>query len=544
MSNAPLIDSSRIEVKLGEYGVGSASALSDAGLLLKVQDYRRQLSVRMIPLNHDQIQEKIPSSEFHVSRKIDGEFSVLIYEHGNALLLNPGGTVRVGLPLLKEAAEVLSAAGISQAMFAGELYVKNPTRRPRVHDVVRVARNPDSVQDLETLHLAVFDILSLNGSGAPSAFVDCWATIEKTFANCKYVRPVDSQIVKNPSEIEKLFADWVEEHGEEGLVARSDAGGWFKVKPRHTLDVAVVGFTESIDDRQGMLHDLLVAVRRSDGSFHLLCKVGGGFSDEQRREFLSDLKDMVVESEYAEINSDHVAYQMVRPEWVIEMSCLDLVSQTTRGGTVNRMVLNWNSELNKYQNIRRLPLAAVISPQFVRKRDDKTVHPQEIRIEQLAEIVEIPQVGHDASQLSLPKSEILRREVYTKEQKGQTMIRKFVMWKTNKEQISEDFPAYVIHYTDFSPNRGSPLNREIRISNDLDQINQLWTRLIEANIKRGWNPYEIPTPVPAVAMAASAEAPAEPLEAAGPKQAASKRKPRKKAAAKKSSKKSGGAGGA
>lgn len=543
MISSPIIDTSRVEVKLGGYGVGPASALSDPGLLLKVQDYRRQLSVRMIPLNREQIQEKMPSTEFHVSRKIDGEFNVLIFEQGSAFLLNPGGTLRTGLPLLEEAAKRFSEAGISQAMFAGELFVKNPERRPRVHDVVRVARNPDSQEDLENLHFAAFDIIAFNGSQSQGTFAQTWEKIESTFANCEYLAAVDTQTAKTTSEIEKLFSRWVEGDGEEGLVARSDAAGWFKVKPRHTIDVAVVGFTESVDDRQGMLHDLLVAVRRSDGTFHLLCKVGGGFSDDQRREFLSDLKDMVVESEYAEINSDHVAYQMVRPEWVIEMSCLDLVSQTTRGGTVNRMVLNWDTERSRYQNVRRLPLAAVISPQFVRKRDDKTVHPQEIRIEQLAEIVEIPQVGKDASQLTLPKSEILKREVYTKEQKGQTMIRKFVMWRTNKEQLSDDFPAFVIHYTDFSPNRGSPLNREIRISNDLEQINQLWTRLIDSNIKRGWNPYQIPVEVPAAAVAATAETTLEQLETAPPQQAASKRRPTKKAA-KKTVKKSRKAGGA
>ena len=32
------------------------------------------------------------------------------------------------------------------------------------------------------------------------------------------------------------------------------------------------------------------------------------------------------------------------------------------------------------------------------------------------------------------------------------MVRKFVLWKTNKEQ-SEDYPAFVVHFTDFSPNR-------------------------------------------------------------------------------------------
>ena len=43
------------------------------------------------------------------------------------------------------------------------------------------------------------------------------------------------------------------------------------------------------------------------------------------------------------MSADHVAYQMVNLEWVVEISCLDLVSQNTRGGPVNRMVLDWNA---------------------------------------------------------------------------------------------------------------------------------------------------------------------------------------------------------
>jgi hypothetical protein len=67
------------------------------------------------------------------------------------------------------------------------------------------------------------------------------------------------------------------------------------------------------------------------------------------------------------------------------------------------------------------------------------------------------------------------------------MVRKLVMWKTNKEQESEDYSAFVIHYTDFSPNRKEPLQRDIRVSNSQEQIEAMWVALKEANIKKGWS---------------------------------------------------------
>jgi hypothetical protein len=489
MPNNGLIDKARIEIKLGDYGVGPATALSDPTLHPRVQDYRRQTGSRMYPLDRSDVRQKIPTAEYHVSRKVDGEFTALIYREGQAFALNPGGTVRVGLPWIEEAAQLLSRADVSEAIVAGEFYVaRSDEQRSRVHDVTRAARQPESQDDLQRLQFAVFDLISLNGEPPPEMFADTWATIQRLFGDGQKVHPVDSASAKDAEGVDKLFQQWVEEDGAEGLVVRSDTAGLFKVKPRHTLDAVVVGFTESTDERQGLLHDLLLGIIRRDGTVQVLSRVGGGFSDDQRREMLSDLKDMVVESEYAEVSADHVAYQMVQPEWVVEISCLDLISQTTRGGPVNRMVLDAHGNGSPgYRVVRRMPLAAVISPQFVRRREDKSVTRQDVRIEQLTDIVEISHADRDVREMTLPKSQILRREVYTKQLRGETMVRKFLMWKTNKETESADFPAYVLHYTDFSPNRKTPLAREVRVSSSLDQIHALWDGLKQANIKKGWD---------------------------------------------------------
>ena len=176
---------------------------------------------------------------------------------------------------------------------------------------------------------------------------------------------------------------------------------------------------------------------------------------------------------------------MVKPSKVIEISLLDLVSETTRGGPVNRMVLDFDEE---YKVIRRFPLASVISPQFIRFRDDKSVHPKDIGIEQISEIVNVANFDQNAKELVFPKSEILSRNVYSKSAKGMTMVRKFVVIKTNKEKQSEEYPAFVFHYTDYSPNRKTPLSREVRVSSSLAQITRIRDEFIKDNIKKGWEP--------------------------------------------------------
>ena len=480
------VNRAQIEIKLGSYGVCPASALTDPSLLPRVQDYKRQVSGRMIPLDRREISKRILPADYHASRKVDGEFTVLVYRDGEIFTVNPGGTVRVGLPFMTEAEQQLKAAGINQALICGELYVDHAdNKRERVHDVIAFARSPQSQDDLNRLHFRTFDWLEID-SQSPANFSEAWERLVKIFGKGKCCRPVDTQMAKNSADIEKMFVSIVETDGAEGLVLRSETAGSFKIKPRHSLDAAVIGFTESTADRVGMMHDLLLAVMRNDGSLQVLCRVGGGFTDELRRELLADLKDHIVASEYAEVNSDHVAYQMVEPRWVAEISCLDLVSQSTRGAPIQRMALDWDPAERKYRIVRRLPLVSVISPQFVRMRDDKQVNANDIRVSQVAELVDVPLMDRDAHQMTLPSSELMAREVYTKSAKGETMVRKFVMWKTNKSEQSEEYPAYVIHFTDYSPNRATPLAREVRVSNSAEQIEQLWEAMKAENIKKGW----------------------------------------------------------
>lgn len=487
MIESSLIDGARFEVKLGTYAVGPATALTDTAAHAAAQNYRRAAAARMMPIGKEDIKNKVPSSDYHVSRKVDGEFTVLNYIDGTAFSINPGGTVRVGLPWLAEAERLFAEADIQTARIAGEMFVEIDGRRPRVHDVTKIARGPKSEDELSTLKFAPFDIIEIDGEPASPHYASTFQTLESIFGESDWNVPVETRVLSSPSDIRSLFASWVEDENAEGLVLRSDSAGSFKVKPRHTIEAVVIGFTESTDERTGLLHDLLVGVMRSDGSFHILTRVGGGFSDEDRRTLLSDLKDMVVESEYVEVNSDYVAYQMVRPEWVIELSCLDLISQTTRGSSVNRMVIEFDEAKTQYNVVRRMPLASVISPQFVRRREDKEPRYEDVRIEQVSERVEVSMVETDARSFALPDTEVIEREVYTKVLKGATMVRKFVVLKTNKDQATEDFPAYVLHYTDFSPNRKEPLQRDIAVSSSKQQIKELLNKMRDENIKKGWS---------------------------------------------------------
>ncbi len=417
--------------------------------------------------------------------KIDGEFNLLVYQGEQAILVNPGGTVRAGLPFLRRLADyccrALALSGMEdRIVLAGEFSYERPGDRSRVHDIARVARNPQSEEDLERLDFWAFDVI-----GMPS-FTEAWEFLGRyqlhTPAWCRS---------KDLNEIRSHFDMWVIDGRMEGMVLRSDQGS-YKVKQRHSIDAVVVGFTEGTGDRAGMIHDLLLALFRPDGTYQLIGRVGGGFTDQDRRDWLCDLQDWCVGSDHTEIN-DGLAYRWVWPKHVIEISVLDVLSQTTRSQPILTQCLDWQSAegLGFWRAVRKLPGVALISPQFVRRREDKATG-FDVRISQVADLVEIPLIDQDPRTMKLAASQVLRRAVWIKHVKGQRMVRKMVLWQTNKATplvpgALPDWPAYALAYTDYSPGRAEPLQRELRVSDSREQIEKLWTELQTEKVVKGWN---------------------------------------------------------
>ena len=123
----------------------------------------------MIPIDPREVRTRLPAGEYTLSRKFDGEFTVVCFRDGQAYSVNPGGTVRIGLPCLAELADRLRRAGVRDALIAGELYFRpRDGGRERVHDVSRAARRPTGQDDLDRLCFVAFDLLELDGAAPPA----------------------------------------------------------------------------------------------------------------------------------------------------------------------------------------------------------------------------------------------------------------------------------------------------------------------------------------------------------------------------------------
>jgi hypothetical protein len=130
----------------------------------------------------------------------------------------------------------------------------------------------------------------------------------------------------------------------------------------------------------------------------------------------------------------------------------------------------------------------LIHPRWARSRDDKQATGVDVRMAQLDARCPTPGVDQAAEATVLPESTVLRREVYVKASKGKQMVRKLLVWCTNKHETDPRYPAYVVHCTDYSPTRKDPLKREVRLAPREDVAMSIADEWITQNIKRGWKP--------------------------------------------------------
>ena len=170
---------------------------------------------------------------------------------------------------------------------------------------------------------------------------------------------------------------------------------------------------------------------------------------------------------------------------VVEISCSDAQSENSAGKPVRTMVLQYAK--NEWTALQPLQGVSLLHPVLQRRRKDKEVSLSDVRFSQLDEYCLISGQKDKVKKTSLPKSEILVREVYQKESRGKTAIRKCVLVQTNKDSEGV-FPGYVMHYTDYSPNRKNPLDVEVRPFGEKKMAKQDLTRWKEEKIVGGWSP--------------------------------------------------------
>lgn len=438
-------------------------------------NYKRQTASRYLPVNASELTSKIMEADgYSVSTKYDGHFYLLNYDGEKVTLVNHGGNIITDLPILRDALSLLSGK-CNDITLAGELYLFKKDGRTRSFDLAAALddKSPD-------IYFAAFDLLVLNGE---TLSLDIKSLAEKLniyLGAGESLHAAKSSFVESRTEIAAHYSEIVENQGYEGIVVRAQDGPIYKIKPLITLDAVILGYAEGEGSRAGMLKEILVGLCVSENEFLLFTKVGTGYTEDQRKSLLKILEQHKVSSDYIEVSGANVAFTMIEPHHVVEFSCLDIFNENS-SGAITKMCLQFTG--GKYVASGNRPMASIIAPVFVQIRTDKKANTQDAGFSQITKRLSLDSVKSE--DVTLAQSEILLREVYVKESKGMKMVRKFMVWKTNKEQTGQ-YPAYVYHYTDFSPGRAEMLAKEIKVSNSKQQVEEIFTAEVASNVKKGW----------------------------------------------------------
>lgn len=445
----------------------------------KAINYKKFIASRYIAIEQESITTKLVQyKQFLVSLKYDGHFYAMAYENGEVTLINRNGKILEKIELHNAIAKLCKAKGIKKLFVAGELYVDGDKKTRQFNVTSDIANGG------ENLKFATFDLIELEDELYKEKTVfEKYDKLKEIFPNEGKIHLVEHFTTESKREIEEYFKEKVTIGNAEGLVVKNEGFSIYKVKPKFTFDAVIVGFASSDGDRSDLLRDFLLAFRKDDGSYQIFAHLSHGFTDDQRRELLAEYKKKTVKSDYLEVARNRLGFQMVKPETVIEFSCIDVINQDSKGNIL-KMNLSYD-EKTGYSGNYQQPTVSVTIPLFIKFREDKKATVEDVNFKQILEIISFDDVDNKKNEGDLPKSEIIQREVYVKESRGSKMIKKFVVIKTNKEKF-ENYPAYVFHYTDFSSGRKDPLKKDVKVTDSKTQVIEIFDEFILKNIKKGW----------------------------------------------------------
>lgn len=514
-----MIDLTRLTKKSGDYAFGPRAAVTDRVLMEVAEQYEIEVTNRFIAIKPADLPARYgPDSRVLSTTKYDGEGVFVYFEAGKnpeIFTFNaPSGRSRVGLPCLKELAANLKAKGVKKALLRAELYIRETVdgRRCASAEVTRASYSTEAA-DVGRFRLAVLDVIMQDGRDMRAHQAD-FLTIWKLIGDLagtnpeKLVHRAEGGEVSG-AELLRMFEERTG-GGLEGLVIRRlDRVEVCKLKPRRTIDAAVVGYVEGeFETNYGML-SLLTALAypasKNGVQLQSVARVGSGFNDQDRVDWLGRLATLRTDAPIAMSDSDGRPIRFVRPGFVVELEAEDVMPADEEAS--GNQVFAWNNSRWSFEGLAACP--RLLLPTYHRLRGDKDFSPQSVRLTQLTgrEIATPELINRN-----LPTLEVVRREVYAKEVKGALAVRKLVV--SRRPATSGAFP-YVIFWTDFSAGRKTPLEVTTLFAHTESRAEALVKKLLEENITKGFE-------------RADGE-----KKSASPEPVAAEEKPKKKAAKKK-----------
>lgn len=487
-----MIDESKLIKKGGAYQIAPRGGVSDLVLLEIATQYQNTISQKFLNASARELGLRYAGDEkLLVTTKYDGEGVFIYFEAGKTpfeiFAFNaPSGRVRVGLPSLNAFGDYLKKQKIKRALFRGELYLPGKINGRRIgsSEVLRVSFS-GTEPEVASLKLACFDIIMLDGKDLRSGndnFEPTWEILQKLVGKGEDFHCAEGAVVPE-KQVESIFKATTTGGLEGVVIRRLQRLELIKVKPRISVDAAVIGYVEGDFEGNYGVMSLLTALTYSDKKngevyYQALARVGSGFTDQLRQDLLGRLQPLKVEAPLPMTDSDGRTVHFVKPQLIVEIEGEDLMIMSREDKENQTQLLSWDGKGWTFLQLSSCP--RIVFPTLSNLRPEKEIGAGGARIQQILPNVVAP-VLVPAKEKTPTKT--VRREVYTKESKGETMVRKLLVLQT--ENDPEAFP-FVIYWVDYSAKRKDPLKTSVAYAYSETRANALAEQFLAEGITKGF----------------------------------------------------------
>ena len=443
-----------------------------------IKKYKNSVTRKYIFISKDEI-NTIPKNDLFISKKIDGQLWFYCKSAKNSQIINSNENEisDVIQDIKKDLDKKLKK--IKNIILAAELYYLS-SERERYGDTISGLGDKSK---RKALRFGVFDVVYME-----KLFPDFnkkYEFLKKTL-NTKTKEPSHAieQTKAKQSELTKFFKDKIEKNNAEGLIVR-DNSSIYKIKQEETADLLITGYT--VSDKANQIRSVSLGVYLNENEIVHIGACGNFTSDALRKNLYKQLTKLKIKSNFQKIASNGAAYNFVKPAIVCEVKLLEFQGDKSNDEPIRHLKYEFtNNSLNATGRARSV---SILNSSIINIRKDKKPSYEDCGLKQIIRISGIAKENFkEQNNKNLPKSKLIKKEVIKKESKKGIAIKKFVLWKSNKEKAS-DYPSYLCYYLDFSDGRKDPIKRKIYpFEHEKIGLNH-FKKLLDENVKKGWEKY-------------------------------------------------------
>ena len=443
-----------------------------------IKKYKSSVTRKYIFVSKDEI-DSIPKNDLFLSKKIDGQLWFYCKSDKNSKIINASENEisDVIQDIKKDLDKKLKK--IKNIILAAELYYLS-SERERYGDTISGLGDKSK---RKALRFGVFDVVYME-----KLFPDFnkkYEFLKKTL-NTKTKEPSHAieQTKAKQSELTKFFKDKIEKNNAEGLIVR-DNSSIYKIKQEETADLLITGYT--VSDKANQIRSVSLGVYLNENEIVHIGACGNFTSDALRKDLYKQLTKLKIKSNFQKIASNGAAYNFVKPTIVCEVKLLEFQGDKSNDEPIRHLKYEFiNNSLNATGRARSV---SILNSSIINIRKDKKPSYEDCGLKQIIRISGITKENFkEQNNKNLPKSKLIKKEVIKKESKKGIAIKKFVLWKSNKEKAS-DYPSYLCYYLDFSDGRKDPIKRKIYpFEHEKIGLNH-FKKLLDENVKKGWEKY-------------------------------------------------------